>query len=134
VESKLESVQTTLPTTRATRLMMQPTTRKRTISILGWLAVSLVIAVFCGWLISAHLAPRSFASAFWPCLAGIVAGSLVFVLYNGIEAGFIGCMFLALALVCIPIARRVHKPALPYLLAAAVLGGFTSSRFLRGAL
>jgi hypothetical protein len=113
---------------------MQPTTRKRTISILGWLAVSLVIAVFCGWLIATHLAPRSFASAFWPCLACIVAGSLVFVLYNLIEAAYIGCVFLVLALVFIPVSRKVHKPALPYLLAAAVLGGFTSSRFLRGAL
>jgi hypothetical protein len=113
---------------------MQPAARKRTFKVLVWFAVSLTLAALCGWLIASHLAPRSFAGAFWPCLAGIVAGSLVLVFYNLIEAAYIGCMFLVLALVFIPVSRKVHKPALPYLLAAAVLGGFTSSRVLRGAL
>jgi hypothetical protein len=113
---------------------MEPTPVQRTFKVLLWLAVSFALAAVCAWLISAHLAPRSFASAFWPCLACIVAGSLVLVIYNIIEAAYIGCLFLVVAFVFIPVSRKLHQPPLRYLLAAAVLGGFTSSRILRTAL
>ena len=103
---------------------------KRTFTILVWFAVSAGLAAFFAWLISAHLAPRPFASAFWSCLIWTVLANLLFVTFNVLEGAFICLICVVTAGFAIPLGPRLGVPALPYIALAAFIGGFASSRVL----
>lgn len=98
---------------------------------LRWLAILLSMAGFFAWLISAQLAPRTFASAWWPCLIGSVIASVIFVTLNLIEGGCIGVIFLLLGLLAVGVLSK-HLPAVVagycYIIPAALLTGFVSTR------
>jgi hypothetical protein len=110
-------------------------TVNRTFKILLSLVVPIGLAAFSAWLISSHLAPRPFATAFWPCLGCTVFMSAVLITFTVVEA-VIACGILFLVgLVGTPsLARRLSAPALPYVAASALVAGFASSRVLRTAL
>lgn len=96
-----------------------------------WLAILLSMAGFFAWLISAHLAPRPFASVWWPCLIGGVIASVIFVTFNLIEGGCIGVIFLLLGLLAVGVLSKHHPAAAAgyyYIIPAALLTGFVATR------
>lgn len=82
------------------------------------------------WLISAHLAPRPFASAFWPCLIGSLLASLVYLTLNILEGGCICAICLAVAFLGVGALAKFHPFAATYIYIApaAILTGFASTR------
>ncbi|MFZ2277790.1 MAG: hypothetical protein WAW39_08320 [Prosthecobacter sp.] len=98
---------------------------------LRWLAILLSMAGFFAWLISSHLAPRPFASVWWPCLIGSVIASVIFVTFNLIEGGCIGVIFLLLGFIAIGAFSKFHPAAAAgyyYVIPAALLTGFVATR------
>ena len=98
---------------------------------LRWLAILLCMAGFFAWLISAHLAPRPFASAWWPCLIGGVIASVVFVTLNLLEGGCIGLVCLTTGIIGVGALSKFHPAAAEgyyYILPAALLTGFVATR------
>ncbi len=103
----------------------------RLFRLVRWLAILLTLAGFFAWLISAHLAPRAFASAWWPCFIGSVIASVLLVTQNLIEGGCVGVIFLVLGFLAIGVLSK-HLPAEAagyyYILPAALLTGFVATR------
>ena len=98
---------------------------------LRWLAILLSMAGFFTWLISAHLAPRPFASVWWPCLIGSVIASVVFVTLNLLEGGCIGLVCLTTGIIGVGAVAKFHPAAAAgyyYILPAALLSGFVATR------
>ena len=98
---------------------------------LRWLAILLPLVGFSAWLISAHLAPRPFASAFWPCLVGSLLASAFFLTLNILEGGCIGVICLTTCLVGVHVLGRFHPFAAAgytYIVPAAMLTGFVATR------
>jgi hypothetical protein len=102
----------------------------RTVTRLLWCVVSLGLAAFSAWLISTHLAPRPFASAFWPCLICTVLANILFFTFNVLEGAVVFLVCLLVAVCTIPIGARLGAPALGYIALAACIAGFVSSRIL----
>ena len=98
---------------------------------LRWLAILLCMSGLFAWLISAHLAPRPFASVWWPCLIGGVIASVLLVTLNLIEGGCAGVILLVLGLLAAGVLSK-HLPAEAagyyYILPAAILTGFVATR------
>lgn len=98
---------------------------------LRWLAILLCMSGFFAWLISAHLAPRPFASVWWPCVIGSVIASVLLVTQNLIEGGCVGVILLVLGFL-VTGALSKHLPAEAagyyYILPAAILTGFVATR------
>lgn len=98
---------------------------------LRWLAILLSLAGFFAWLISAHLAPRPFASAWWPCLIGSVIASVFLVTLNLIEGGCVGVILLVLGLLAVGVFAKNHPAEAAgcyYIIPAAILTGFVATR------
>ncbi|MHB1082890.1 MAG: hypothetical protein ACYC67_26075 [Prosthecobacter sp.] len=98
---------------------------------LRWLAILLSLAGFFAWLISAHLAPRPFASAWWPCLIGSVIASVFLVTLNLIEGGCIGVVCLVTGIIAVGAFSKLHPEAVAayyYILPAVFLTGFVATR------
>jgi|GEM_PF-2496702 len=103
----------------------------RVFRLVRWLAILLSMAGFFAWLISAHLAPRPFASVWWPCVIGSVIASVLLVTQNLIEGGCVGLIFLVLGFL-VTGALSKHLPAEAagyyYILPAAMLTGYVATR------
>ena len=100
-------------------------------SLLRYLAILLSLAGFSAWLISAHLAPGPFASAWWPCLIGSLIASVVFVTLNLVEGGCIGLICLITILLGVGVFAKFHPSAAAgyyYIIPAALLTGFVATR------
>lgn len=98
---------------------------------LRWLAILLSMAGFFAWLISAHLAPRPFASVWWPCFIGSVIASVFLVTQNVIEGGCVGVILLVLGLLAVGVLSKNHPAAAAgyyYIIPAALLTGFVATR------
>ncbi len=103
----------------------------RVFRLVRWLVILLSLAGFFAWLISAHLAPRPFASVWWPCLIGGVIASVVFVTLNLIEGGCIGVVCLATGIIAVGAFSKLHPAAAAgyyYIIPAALLTGFVATR------
>ncbi len=84
------------------------------------------MAGFFAWLISAHLAPRTFASAWWACFIGSVFASVVFVTFNLVEGGCIGVVCPATGIIAVGAFSKLHPAAASgcyYIIPAALLTG-----------
>jgi len=104
---------------------------KRPVLILRWLVILLLLVGFFAWLISAQLAPRPFASAFWPCLIGSLLASAFFVTLNLLEGGCIGLICLLTGLLCVGVLAKFHPFAAAgyyYIVPAAMVAGFAATR------
>ena len=109
--------------------------KDKALGIFLWAAVLLGLVAFSGWLISAHLAPRPFASAFWPCLVSSLLGTVLFVTLNIVEGGCICIICLALSLLSISVVAKFHTPPVgSYIATTAILTGFASTRILHAKL
>lgn len=98
---------------------------------LRWLAILLCMSGFFAWLISAHLAPRPFASVWWPCLIGSVTASVFLVTQNLIEGGCVGVILLVLGLLAAGVLAKNHPAEAAgyyYILPSAILTGFVATR------
>lgn len=96
-----------------------------------WLAILLGMSGVFAWLISAHLAPRPFASVWLPCLIGSVIASVFLVTLNLIEGGCAGVILLVLGLFAAGVLSKHHPAeaaAWCYILPSVVLTGFVATR------
>ena len=93
-------------------------------------AISAILAAFAAWAVC-WLYPRSYISAFLPCLIGGLVATLVLTTFNVVESCFIMGICVVLAVVSIPICARLQRPAVPAYIIASLASGMLSSRAVR---
>jgi len=106
--------------------------QKKGVAYLLWLVLLLSFAGLSAWLISSHFPARTLESAFWFCLLGGFVTSVILATFNWLEASVILLVLLGLSVASTGVLTRLHFPTAGYIMTAASLIGFASTRVFRG--